>query len=167
MKDDPFSQLGGLDQQLFQEETPSKRRKQRNNERTLVRENEPTSETTSVDTSEHVKQPAPTRSNERRNEPMRTRVSAPTGPLTEPRPLERHSHDIFRDQGRWLNRVKVDIEERYGRRVTGNQIVQLAIEQLRDDYETNGDDSTLIRQLAREEPARTPSPPSGGPKDSG
>ena len=58
---------------------------------------------------------------------------------------ERHSHDLFLDQVRWINRVKLDVEEVHGTRITGNQLVQLAIDLIRDDYEHRRDRSLLIR----------------------
>jgi hypothetical protein len=65
------------------------------------------------------------------------------------RTIERHSHDIFRDQVRWMNRLKLDLEERRGARVTGNAMVQLAVDLFRDDYERQGEESNLIRVLVR------------------
>jgi hypothetical protein len=68
---------------------------------------------------------------------------------------------LFRDQVRWINRIKVDIEENYGRRVTGNQIVQLAMDEIRRDYEQRADESTLIRTLVTEQTKQpNPEPPS-------
>ena len=71
--------------------------------------------------------------------------------LPRPRPKERHSHDLFRDQTLWMNKLKLEIEEKYGRRVTGNEIVQTAIELLRADYTAHKNDSTLIRVLVKRE----------------
>ena len=70
---------------------------------------------------------------------------------------ERHSHDIFHDQVRWLNRVKLEIDERYGRRVTVNGLVQLALDVLRKDYELNKARSNIIRVLVRGETVKVPS----------
>jgi hypothetical protein len=70
---------------------------------------------------------------------------------------ERHSHDIFHDQVRWLNRAKLEIEERYGRRVTGNALVQIALDLLRMDYEMNKGRSNVVRVLVRGESLKTPS----------
>ena len=74
-------------------------------------------------------------------------MSAPTGHRPNVRIDERHSHDIFHDQVRWMNRVKLDVEESYGARITSNAIVQLALDLFISDYEANGNDSALIRTL--------------------
>ena len=79
-------------------------------------------------------------------------MSTLRGELALPRPKERHSHDLFRDQTLWMNKLKLEIEEKYGRRVTGNEIVQTAIELLRADYASRKESSTLIRVLVRKEP---------------
>jgi hypothetical protein len=65
--------------------------------------------------------------------------------------VERHSHDIFRDQVRWMNRTKLEIEERYGLRVTSNALVGLAIDMVRSDYERKRSRSALIRVLVEGE----------------
>jgi len=85
-------------------------------------------------------------------------------PGTGPRTVERHSHDIYLDQLRWLNRLKLDFEERYGARITGNAIVQLALDRLRDDFEANGERSELVRVLVFGRPRRPvkPSAPQEG-----
>ena len=69
--------------------------------------------------------------------------------------LERHSHDIYQDQVRWLNRTKLDLEERYGVKVTGNAMVQLSLDRLRRDFEANGETSDLFRVLVLNEPLRS------------
>lgn len=67
------------------------------------------------------------------------------------RSVERHSHDIFQDQVRWMNRLKLDLEERHGVKVTGNAMVQLALDIFLNDFERNGDESNLIRVLVNGE----------------
>jgi hypothetical protein len=79
-------------------------------------------------------------------------VSVPTGHRPSVRVDERHSHDIFHDQVRWMNRVKLDVEETYGAKVTSNAMVQLALDLFIHDYELNGDESALIRTLVLKQP---------------
>lgn len=69
-----------------------------------------------------------------------------------PRRVGRHSHDIFQDQIRWLNRLKLELSERYDVPVTGNAMVQLAVDMLREDYVRKGDQSRLIRVLIDGQP---------------
>lgn len=146
MKDDPFSQLAGLDQRLFQEERTKRTTKQRDNETTSAH----TQERDNVVSDKHSIERSSAPSKERVNEPTRTPASSPSGQTI--RFVERHSHDIFQDQVRWINRVKLDIEEAHGQRITGNQLVQLAVDLLRRDYELNGDKSRLIRALVLRRP---------------
>ncbi len=88
-----------------------------------------------------------------RERSLSKRHEAPLSVLRSQRPLvrtvERHSHDIFQDQVRWMNRLKLDLEERYGAKVTGNAMVQLALDLFRDDFLNHGDDSSLVRALVR------------------
>lgn len=94
-------------------------------------------------------------------------VVQPPGRYVEPvaidrnhRVVEEHAYDIFQDQARWLNRMKLDLEEQYDKRVTGNAIVQVALDKLRLDYEKRGEQSDLIQvtvtgnALAREKGGR-------------
>lgn len=157
MKNDPYARLGGLDQQLFQREPKKEPAKQSNNVTTLSRSNEPTTDR-SGDASprrdnEKAKHRVNVPSTQRGNEATRTRASSPKGLVTRSRIQERHSHDIYQDQVRWINRLKVDIEETHGAKLTGNQVVQLAIDLIRADYERHGEDSALIRRLVKGEPA--------------
>lgn len=69
-----------------------------------------------------------------------------------PRAIGRHSHDLFQDQIRWLNRVKLELTERCGEPVTGNAMLQLAVDMLREDYVRNGEESQLIRVLLQGQP---------------
>ena len=154
---DPFSDIKlseevGLDQRLFQQEDEGTT-KQRANVTTEQRENqeakrrgrETTKERPDAAASRRVREP--------------TRRPTPTVKIVgaSERIDERHSHDIFRDQVRWMNRTKLDIEETCGRRITSNAIVKLALDLLIDDFEQHGENSKLIRSLIREErtPART------------
>jgi len=153
-RSDPFagaklSQDVGLDQRLFQpppaesQAPPKGRTSVRKDERTLVRSNlrklerpEGTSKEGKVG-----------RTKERRSEGE---------PMTHERPqqvrlVEHRPYDFFQDQIRWLNRRKVELEERYGKRVTANAMVQLAVDLLIADYELDPEDSQVVRVLVKEE----------------
>ena len=66
--------------------------------------------------------------------------------ITEP--FYDHCHSmIYRDQVLWLRQVQLDVEKRYGRRITGNAMVQLAVDWLATDYRKNRSHSRLIREL--------------------
>lgn len=175
MKDDPYAKISGLDQALFKDQPPQQRdnmtTRPRDNDTTLARDNARVSggahattgagdnEATGVPRSAPPR-PRPTVTAKPRSlEATRTRVSAPTGHRAEHRTLERHSHDIYLDQIRWMNRLKLEVEETYGVKLTSNAMVALAVDRFREDYEGNGDDSALMRVLVRGE-AR-------GPEDGG
>lgn len=148
MRDDPFARLGGLDQQLFgarpavssapaagQPPSPQGPRDgttDRSKDRAIARSWERSSE----------------RSIEPGNEALTDRSSE--GPSE--RSIERHSYDYYHDQVQWLNRMKVQIEERYRRKITSNQMVQLALDLFMADYRRRGQDSALVRRLVRREP---------------
>jgi hypothetical protein len=160
VKDDPFATLGGLDQQLYKDQgQDNETTKQRDNGSTPPRQSEgtearaqgPAEKRASGPARERTQQPtrplAAPRPPQRLFEAKRTRASARTGHLRMVRSVERHSHDIYADQIRWMNRAKLEILEAYNAKVTGNEMVQLAIEVLRDDFERNGEDSLLFRVL--------------------
>lgn len=125
--------------------------KQRTNETTLSRDNEAAIPAALEAAPQRPHVPAPPRS----HVPGESRSSARADARTQvtvvqrstPRTLERHSHDIYHDQVRWLNRVKLEFEERYGAKVTGNVMVQLALDLLRDNFEAEGERSNLVRVL--------------------
>jgi hypothetical protein len=50
-----------------------------------------------------------------------------------------------------MNWVKLEIEDKYGKRITGNEIVQLAIDYLRADYQGRKASSALVRALVNGE----------------
>lgn len=139
---DPFTNIGlsqqvGLDQRLFQESNETT--KQRHNESTNQRGNEPTMSRRSQRSSEwsmarFIETPKP-----RSSQPIErgARIS------------ERHSHDIFKDQVRWMNRIKLEIDEQYGVRITSNSIVQLAIDIVMRDYETSKGDSKIVTAFVK------------------
>jgi len=152
---DPFA---GLDQRLFTDSN-KQTTKQRSSETSLPRDNE----TTPLRTSEAA-QPAagarpnalsiettrsnnsettPARNNARRTEPAKQSESRTT------RTAERHTHDLYTDQIHWMNRLKLDLAEQHGAKVTSNSIVQLAVDVLRADFMRKGEHSKLFRALVR------------------
>ena len=86
-------------------------------------------------------------------EVMRTRASALAGQRLD-RIIDRHSHDIFRDQVRWMNRLKLELEEESGIKLTSNGIVQVALDLLIRDHELNGEASNLIQVMVYGKPLR-------------
>ena len=76
----------------------------------------------------------------------------PSGPLKE-RTTDRRPYDFFRDQLLWLNRTKVEIQEEYGRRVTANAMVQLALDLFIEDYKRRKERSKLITHLVSDQRA--------------
>ncbi len=61
-------------------------------------------------------------------------------------------YDFFEDQVRWLNRKKLELDERYGRRIPTTAMVQLAVDMLIADFEAHGEASQLIGNLVKGEP---------------
>ena len=148
---DPFSDIKlseeiGLDQRLFQQEDEGTTQ-QRANVTTEQRENQEAKRRGRETTKERPDAAASRRVREQ------TRRPTPTVKIVSAseRIDERHSHDIFRDQVRWMNRTKLDIEETYGTRITSNAIVKLALDLLIDDFERHGGSSKLVRSLIRDE----------------
>ena len=76
------------------------------------------------------------------------------------RRTERRPYDFYQDQVLWLKEIKLEIEKRYGRRVTANAMVQLAVDLLIEDYRRNKERSKLISELVADE--RTFGRTSGG-----
>lgn len=95
----------------------------------------------------------PARTSPRAGEPTRTRRFSRQGRAADG--VVRHSHDLFRDQILWLNRLKLDLEVEYGQRVNGNDIVQLAMDLLRDEYEVLAEQSNLVQVLVFGQPRST------------
>jgi len=60
---------------------------------------------------------------------------------------ERRPYDFFRDQILWLNKTKVEIQEKYGRKVTANAMVQLALDLFIQDHKRRKERSKLITNL--------------------
>ena len=73
--------------------------------------------------------------------------------------LTRRPYDFFQDQVLWLNRTKVEIQERYDRRITANAMVQLALDLLITDYKRRKERSRLVTKLVLNQ--RTGERPSG------
>ena len=76
-----------------------------------------------------------------------------TSGRTKERTTDRRPYDFFRDQLLWLNRTKVEIQEEYGRRVTANAMVQLALDLFIEDYKRRKERSKLITHLVSDQRA--------------
>lgn len=158
----------GVDQRLFaparerSEAGPLETTEQHANAPTLSRDNETTRERTNEPTLPRTRSATSGTSRPRSGEPTGVTTGVATRPPAGPpsgkgapaRMVERHSHDIFQDQIRWMNRVKLDLEERYDVKVTGNAMVQLALDLFREDFIRNGEASSLIRTLVHGDPPR-------------
>jgi hypothetical protein len=170
-----LSEQVGLDQRLFSDGPASETTKQRDNETTRARNNgttkqqdiavseQRTNETTNPQVNETTLPRDNHQAHERANETTSHHANAKTAGvvlkrqqkarrfgLPGERLVERHSHDIFRDQVLWINRLKLELEEQYGARVTSNSIVRLAIDRLRADVEADNGDAitaTLIEGI--------------------
>jgi hypothetical protein len=130
VKDDPFAKLSGLDQRLFSApsgQAPGDFKKALTEERTSGRSGGRTSG-------------APTGG-------MKERRKGHSFEPPQERPVERRPYDFYADQVRWLNRMKVDVEERYRRKITSNAMVQLALDLFIADYRARGPRSYLITRL--------------------
>lgn len=73
-------------------------------------------------------------------------LQRPIQPRKE-RLTERRPYDFFRDQILWLNKTKVEIQEKYGRKVTANAMVQLALDLFIQDHKRRKERSKLITNL--------------------
>jgi len=73
-------------------------------------------------------------------------LQRPVQPRKE-RLTERRPYDFFRDQILWLNKTKVEIQEKYGRKVTANAMVQLALDLFIKDHKRRKERSKLITNL--------------------
>ena len=120
--------------------------KQRANATTLARDNARAHEATHAPATE----PTGERGNAAPQEPALARARLSSNVPREERRVERHSHDIFVDQVRWLNRLKLELGEEFGVKLTSNALVQLAIDMLRRDFDANAERSELFRTLIRE-----------------
>ena len=80
-------------------------------------------------------------------------VGTPVPKFEPPRErrTERRPYDFYQDQVLWLKEIKLEIEKRYGRRVTANAMVQLAVDLLIEDYRRNKERSKLISELVADE----------------
>jgi hypothetical protein len=133
MRDDPFARLGALDQQLFAQ---------------------PKAKTAPAEGRKSVRpdEPAPEQRAGRTSIAKKERLLAETFPGPCERPTERRPYDFYSDQLLWLDRTKVELHERYRRRITSNAIVQLALELLIRDYRARGRHSRVITHLVFGQP---------------
>ena len=132
MKNDPFAGLSGLDQKLFA--TPSPASAARKKGRARNEEERPSG-----------------RPDARHSVPRSRASKGETSGLwvrrPQERPTERRPYDFFRDQVLWLNRTKVEMQEKYGRRVTANAMVQLALDLFIRDHKRSKERSQLVTHL--------------------
>jgi len=137
MRDDPFATLSGLDQKLFARRSPAPAGAQ--------------DEAKTIDKETTTAERPPERSDGQTAQPTSRRSKQVTSGrplvLRKERPIVRRPYDFFRDQVLWLNRTKVEIEERYGLQVTANAMVQLALDLLIMDYRASGLRSHLMTHL--------------------
>jgi len=79
------------------------------------------------------------------------RTPVPKFERPKDRRTERRPYDFYQDQVLCLKEIKLEIEKRYGRRVTANAMVQLAVDLLVEDYRRNKERSKLILKLVADE----------------
>ena len=79
------------------------------------------------------------------------RTPDPKSERPKERRTERRPYDFYQDQVLCLKEIKLEIEKRYGRRVTANAMVQLAVDLLIEDYRRNKERSKLISKLVADE----------------
>lgn len=123
--------------------------KQRANATTLARDNTRAPARAHEATHAPATEPTSERGNAAPQEPALASAAVPANGTREERRGERHSHDIFIDQVRWMNRLKLELGEEFGVKLTSNALVQLAIDMLRRDFDANGERSELFRTLIR------------------
>jgi len=144
----------GRDQRLFAppvspDAVAAETTKQRTNTTTLARDNAPAPAGTHEATHAPATEPSLGRNTAAAQEPALASARPPANVPREERRVERHSHDIFMDQVRWMNRLKLELGEELGVKLTSNALVQLAIDMLRRDFDANGERSELFRTLIR------------------
>jgi len=146
MRNDPFAELTGLDQKLFSASPKAAEDGVAVGLRTAKKEERP-SGLSDVGTKEQTS--------------LRKKKGTFERPVqrTEERPTDRRPYDFYRDQILWLNRTKVEIQEKYGRRVSANAMVQFAVDLLMRDYKRRKERSKLVTKLVINEP--TEERPSG------
>lgn len=168
MRDDPFAKLSALDQKLFSDTSRTAKKgvasasKERKKERPDARRKGRTSVETKIETSQRTAERTKKRPNvgtkkptsDHRNEGM---FGRPAQQAKER--LTRRPYDFFQGQVLWLNRTKVEIQERYDRRITANAMVQLALDLLIADYKRRKERSELVTKLVLNQ--RTEERPSG------
>ena len=148
MRDDPFAQLGGLDQKLFASQTDvnhearADRAARRPNRGSGRSAGPPRGRLAGRSDRRAASGPSEWTAHQSTGGPF----GGPAGPRQD-RPTQRHGYDIYKDQILWLNKTKVGIQERHGCLVTANAMVQLAMDLLIEDYKKRKDRSKLITRL--------------------
>lgn len=135
--------------------------KQRANATTFARDNVPSRARAHEATHAPATEPTAERANAAAQEPSLVPAGLPTNVRGGERRVERRSHDIFIDQVRWMNRLKLELGEEFGVKLTGNALVQLAIDMLHRDFDANGERSELFRTLIAEPQATSSSAEEG------
>ena len=157
MRDDPYA---GLDQQLFRERTTATsqqaskpaslpRKKQATHEDGQPSSQPPSLEASMVAAREASRQESRVPTSTASLEARRPAEASLNGQMSRTRVSSRHTYEIFIDQARWLNRLKLDIEEQLNAEITINSVVSLAIDLIREDYETNRERSQIVRVLVQ------------------
>ena len=159
MRDDPFAQLSGLDQKLFTANPPPTAKGQGAIRPTENTPNEPTKERpdgrpsvptlggTSGRTKDRPNGGTMGGTSQRTSGGSNGGTSGPAFVRPKVRMTQRRPYDFCVDQILWLNRMKLEIYERYRRRVTANAMVQLALDLLIQDHHARGERSQLITKL--------------------
>src|SRR5262245_35348609 len=138
MKDDPYSRLTGLDQRLF--ESADKPPTQQANkpaslsstkERSKPGDRESSKKASKEDAKPSTRAPSLPAAQEAGREAMRPAAAPLRGhDRRSVRMTGRFTYDIYQDQARWMNRLKIDLDETYGAKLTINSMVALAVDAL-------------------------------------
>ena len=88
---------------------------------------------------------------ERTSQSPKDRTFVASSGRPKERPVERRPYDFYRDQVLWLKGTKLEIEKRYGRRITANAMVQLALDVLIKDYQHSKEGSKLVQERVMKE----------------
>jgi len=146
MKNDPFAPLSGLDQKLFASQAPAAQVHAEESQEQGVQTN--VAPKGRPDGGREGR-PLQGTAEGRKERPLPRPLGGP-----EERPSERRPYDFYSDQVRWLNRMKVEVAEKYRRKITANAMVQLALDLFIADYRSRGRRSALIRTLVLREADR-------------
>jgi hypothetical protein len=154
MRNDPYAKLSGLDQKLFtaSPKGPGNRAADTSKGKREQRPDVRSKERTSVGKKERRFQRTNVRSKERSS--VRKKEGTFQRPVqpTKERLTERRPYDFFRDQLLWLNRTKVEIQEKYGQRVPATAMVRLAVDLLMQDHKRRKERSKLVTKLVSNQP---------------